>query len=267
MAELTEEVVEAVAEAAEDVAEHVIDFAEWTRNLTKVKIQYTTLGAIAGAALAGFAAFKLAYRKAEGEFIQQVEGEVHAAVKDMQDHYDAKERALENRDKPQLADVVQELGYAPTEEEVEGEVQNAFDKDDPQDEPTDTWNYEQELSSRGAVFPYVIHHDEYTINEDNHEQVTLTYFAGDDVLSDERDQVLPDQDTVVGLENLQKFGHGSEDPNVVYVRNPRLEVDYEIVRSEGTYATEVHGFQDDELKHSVGRRRRRRERFDDETPT
>jgi hypothetical protein len=99
-------------------------------------------------------------------------------------------------------------------------------------------------------------------NDDEQEQTSLTYFAGDDVLVDERDQVMRDIDATVGLENLQKFGHGSNDPLVVYVRNPRLEVDYEISKSDGTFATEVHGFQDDELRHMQHRPRRRR--FDDE---
>ena len=52
------------------------------------------------------------------------------------------------------------------------------------------------------------------------------------------------------------------DPNTVYIRNPRLEVDYEVIRSEGTFAQEVHGFSGDDLQHSE--RRRRRRRFDDE---
>ncbi|HMS83595.1 MAG TPA: hypothetical protein PKD12_08095 [Nitrospira sp.] len=263
MAKLSEEAVEVVAELADEVSEQAAVFAEAARNMTAVKLQFAGLGIVVGAVTGAFVAFRLAYRKAEAEFIEEVEGQVAEAVKEMQSHFAAKERALENREKPDLADVVQELGYSPTPEEAE--VVNAFDKDEPQPEPADTWNYEQEVASRGAVYPYVIHHDEYVINEDEHEQVTLTYYSGDDVLADERDQVMPDREAVVGLENLEKFGHGSEDPNVVYVCNPRLEVDYEVVRSEGKFATEVHGFSDDELSHSVGRRRRRR--FDDETST
>jgi hypothetical protein len=63
---------------------------------------------------------------------------------------------------------------------------------------------------------------------------------------------------LVGDDNL-RFGYGSNDSNMVYVRNPRIEMDMEIVRSQGTYTKEVLGFDDEaELKHS-GRRRRFRE--------
>lgn len=268
MAKLEEEAVEVIAELADEVSDQAAAFADAARNMTAAKLKFAALGLIVGAATGGFVAFRLAYRKAESEFIDEVEGQVYSAVAEMQEHYAAKEQALENREKPDLASVVEKLGYVAKDgDTIDPEVQTVFKQDDPQDDPsTDAWNYEQEAASRGSVFPFVVHHDEFVLNEDDYEQVTLTYYSEDDVLADERDQILPDQNSVVGLENLQKFGHGSEDPNVVYIRNPRLEVDYEVCRSEGSFAREVHGLDnDDELKHSVGRRRRRR--FDDETTT
>lgn len=252
--ELTEEAVEAIVEATEDLVV----------NLTRVKVSYAALGAAAGLA-AGVAAGYAITRVIMGQHMaERVNAAVEEEFRQLRVHFAAKEAARKaNEEKPDLAEKVQELGYAPSEEEPgEVEVVNAFDHDEPQPEPESSWNQMAEMQSRGPVHPYVIHKDEHMANEDEFEQVTLTYFLGDDVLADERDTVIAEPDVIVGLDNLQRFGDGSEDPNVVYIRNPRLEVDYEVIRSEGTFAQEVHGFTDGDLRHSE--RRRRRVRFDDE---
>jgi hypothetical protein len=83
-------------------------------------------------------------------------------------------------------------------------------------------------------------------------------------LTDEVDTIVPDVDATVGVENMLRFGHGSGDPNVVYIRNPKLEADFEVTRSAGKYAKEVLGYDDGEhLQHSRGREPRKfRDRHD-----
>lgn len=124
------------------------------------------------------------------------------------------------------------------------------------------WDYAIEQAARDAnpKDPYVIHHDEYYENETNYEQAKLTYFEGDNVLLDERDQPVAD-DAVVGEENLAKFGHGSRDHNIVYVRNDNVEVDFEIHRSMGSWQEELGFAEEDEnsLKHGQLRRFRHRD--------
>lgn len=153
-------------------------------------------------------------------------------------------------DEPQVRNVLEE-------DRVEGDDLLALNAD---------WNYEKELKTRNPNAPYVIHRDEYDEGphgDKEHEKHHLTYFAGDDVLSDERDKVLDDKDGVVGIENLARFGHGSGDQDTVYIRNESLQVDIELTRSDGNYATEVHGFKDDEIRHSsMARRIPRRSDFD-----
>ena len=109
----------------------------------------------------------------------------------------------------------------------------------------DDWNAEAEEARRNPAFPYVISHDEFMENAYEHEQISLTYYRGDDVLADNKDQVIDAVEEVVGTDNLTLFGHGSRDPNIVYVRNERTESDYEVALSTGKYAEEVHG-----LRHS-----------------
>lgn len=128
----------------------------------------------------------------------------------------------------------------------------------------DPFDYDAELILREAhpEKPYVISHDEFYDNEKDYEQTHLTYWQGDNVLADERDQPIPDEEGTVGEDNLTRFGHGSKDANIVFVRNDQIEVDFEITRSFGKFAEEVMGFDagDDKeaLKHSAIRRDKRR---------
>lgn len=120
-------------------------------------------------------------------------------------------------------------------------------------EQTDVWDYAAEVKSRNPREPYIIHVDEFTQNEKGYTQSTLTYYEDDDVLADERDNVIEDQDEMVGVHNLVRFGHGSNDANTVHIRNDKRQLDLEILRSTGSYAEEVHGF-----KHMDEPNRRRR---------
>lgn len=101
------------------------------------------------------------------------------------------------------------------------------------------------LESRNQHAPYILSKEEYFQNETNYSQVTLTYFAGDAVLADDRDQYVDTVDDTVGLVNLERFGFWSEDPRVVYVRNERLACDFEVLLSDGKYSVEVMGLDDE----------------------
>jgi hypothetical protein len=129
-----------------------------------------------------------------------------------------------------------------------------------QSEPKEDFDFEAELPLRSEENPYIITHDEFMANETDYQQVQVTYYEGDDVLSDERDQVIEDTEDTVGNQNLLKFGHGSKDNNIVFIRNDRLSLEFEVVRSQGKYAEQVLGF----IEHSERDRRPRRFRnYDD----
>lgn len=141
-------------------------------------------------------------------------------------------------------------------EEVKVQQNNVFvqAETDPRD-----WDYRLELADREANpdQPYVISFKEFNQNEPNHEQATLTYYAMDDTLADSKDAPVDNTEYTVGDDNLTRFGHGSHDRNVVYVRNEKLSMDFEIVRSDGSYQREVLGFEP-EVRHSQRRVHRRR---------
>jgi hypothetical protein len=94
--------------------------------------------------------------------------------------------------------------------------------------------------------PYVIPVHIFMSNDVGYSQETLTYYLGDQILSDDEDDVIEDIDATVGLRNLL-FGHLSNDENVVYVRNEILTLDFEICKSELSYAKAVHDIDPSEV--------------------
>ncbi|QWY82390.1 hypothetical protein SEA_AFLAC_58 [Gordonia phage Aflac] len=120
-------------------------------------------------------------------------------------------------------------------EEGENMASNVFDTHGV--EPLRVDNEEDRASGN----PYIISVSEFMENDPQYQQNTISFYQGDSVLADESDQPIPDINSIVGERNLQRFGEGSGDPNIVFVRNDRLEVDFEITQSLGTYAEEVLG--------------------------
>lgn len=114
------------------------------------------------------------------------------------------------------------------------------------------FDYEEELKHRTADRPYVITHDEFFSGDVNNDTSELTYFEEDDTLVNEQERPMDDKEGTVGEDNLIRFGHGSKDKNIVYVRNEKLGTDYSITRSTGSYVDQVLGLgpEPNSLKHS-----------------
>lgn len=132
------------------------------------------------------------------------------------------------------------------EEDPELVRKNIFDSDVP------NWDQEAEEAGRKADEPFVLHRDEFLNSDTPYPQQTLTYYAGDEMLIDERDTPIYNIREVIGD---FRFGHGSGDPNVFYIRNNKRRVEYEIIREEGSYEDVVLGLEadeevSDELRHS-----------------
>lgn len=122
----------------------------------------------------------------------------------------------------------------------------------------DQWNYETEVAQRDEELPYILHRDEFMEDERSFAQITLTYYSGDDILCDQENTPVPNHQKIVGE---LKFGHGTPDPNCVYIRNAKLRAEYEVIRDDGSYAVEVLGGELEppsvtELKHSADRKYR-----------
>lgn len=159
---------------------------------------------------------------------------------------EALERYQGKRSDPDPADIV-----VKEETEVQvTEIRNVFEDSQSKDE----WDQAAEEEMRATLDAddaYVISQDEYMVGELDYPQQTLTYFAEDDVLVDEKEQPINLIDPVVGEENLTKFGHGSGDNRVVYIRNDKLSMDFEVVKNERSYTKEVLGLQHSDDGHRI----------------
>lgn len=78
---------------------------------------------------------------------------------------------------------------------------------------------------------------------DDYDQVAVTYYQNDDILIDETDKQL-DVRAAIGNIRPSWFGHEAEDENVCYVRNTKVEIEFEVIRSQGSYAKDVLGIGD-----------------------
>lgn len=116
---------------------------------------------------------------------------------------------------------------------------------------------EAEIAARSDRAPYIISADEFLHDESEYEKITLTYFEGDRVLVDDQEQPVPDSNRLVGDANLKRFGWMSKDRNVVYVRNSLLQLEFEILRSDGSYMKEVHGIPSEPIARPKRDRRNR----------
>lgn len=132
-------------------------------------------------------------------------------------------------------------------EDVEVEHVNVFQTYNEQ------WDWDIELMHRQDNHIYVIHYDEFVNNESNYSQETLTYYAGDDILTDQLNTPIYDYEKMIGD---IRFGHGSNDQNVVFIRNDQIHMEWEILRDEGKYQVEILGYEIEQdyeandLKHS-----------------
>lgn len=137
----------------------------------------------------------------------------------------------------------------------------------PEDDPEEELAIEAEVGAVLAsnVFddqtnrdkPYIITQEDFMQNQLGYEQGQLTYYELDEVLTDERETVIENIDETIGEKNIQ-FGIGSSDVNVVHVRNEKLRMDFELVRSESSYAKEVLGLDEiPEQKPRLSARQRR----------
>lgn len=156
------------------------------------------------------------------------------------------EQRLIDEAKEEVQEVKDKIGVFDVEE---------FEEDDEEDAVTVNI-FESEGSSsvgqnkRGSGRPYIISFQEFDAGEFEYMQNTLTYFDGDGVLVDERENPINHMNKIIGESNLD-FGNASEDKNVVYIRNDEMEVDFEVCRSPGKFTEEVLGMPDRVAKTKV----------------
>lgn len=83
--------------------------------------------------------------------------------------------------------------------------------------------------------PYCISVEQYSDEMDHFDKLTIYFYQKDNTLIDENEEIIVDVESVIG-ETLKDFGNLSDDPDVVYVRNEKIAIDYEVIRLYKSYA-------------------------------
>lgn len=249
-----------VEEVVEEVATNLEEVANATRRINAAGLSYLAIGLGIGGVVGFFVGHKFNKAKIRAEAFAEAEED----ISEIREVYLQKSMALSNTTKPDVEDIVAERGYsvgAPgysvvAREEPPRELKAPVPLSPPAALAPRTqyesmreeleaskveWDYDEELLHRTPEAPYVIHQNEYNHSNPNYSKAVYTYWSVDDVVTDsEDDHPISHADMVVGLTNL-KFGHGSDDENVVYIRNDRLETDIQIVQVNRSYEEEKLG--------------------------
>ena len=259
-------VVEEAAEVAvTEVANNLEEAARAVRRFDPRMIPVLAGGILIGVGIGYYIGKKRGKEAAKFEAFAKAEEDVEKIR-----HYYA------NREKPSLDEVIVEKGYegetqaavpperplpppVPIVPETEPEdlqkidpqavmrkITRTYRTEEAEKDKNDGWSYPYELSQRNFSKPHIIHQDEFATNETEYSQTTYMYYAGDDVLADTDGMVLENRENLIGQRALEKFGHGADDRNFVFVRNPELELEMEIIRVPGRYEVEVQGLDDND---------------------
>ena len=93
----------------------------------------------------------------------------------------------------------------------------------------------EEQMEQKKMLPYIISPDIFGDREDeDYEMITLKYYEGDDVITDEDDNVLEGVTSIIGDDVIQHFGEYEDD--TVFIRNDILKCDYEVLRIDESYS-------------------------------
>lgn len=130
-----------------------------------------------------------------------------------------------------VKEVFSRLSKTDDKEESEEEVEEAISEAEVVEYKTILSDYQTDTEKGGSESmklprPRVIAPEEYGDNE-NYENISLTYYAGDDVLADELNEPVEDVENTVGLDFDTHFGEYEDDS--VFIVNDRLKCYYEIL--------------------------------------
>jgi hypothetical protein len=194
------------------------------------------VGALLGAAL-GFGAGYLVGRILAN---REVENIVNSEVQAVKAHYRARANATRKGDNP-----LDRLATMGTDDDEAGDDEDndpllAGINDDPYGVLSEVDEFTEVHPEPRTREPHINSRDSFRDDETELQQkVSITYYDGDDVLVDERDVPMRDLAPTVGEDFWQHFGELSEDPEVLYIRNRRLQIDFEITRDERSYTETV----------------------------
>lgn len=130
-------------------------------------------------------------------------------------------------------------------------------EDSPSDDEPDDYAEEYEFddnSDAELVRERVEEEIEVYLGDNPQDFATLIYYAGDGTLTDDREQIVPEIEDVVGTVAIQRLlegGPGAEN-GVIFIRNLRTAINYELVLDSGSYSETVLGIFESRLNKGAG---------------
>lgn len=275
-----ESVVDAVESVAVETVEDVVEVGEYLVTVTRNNPWVIGGVAVVAAGVGGYFGYRYAVKKLVAHYDERL----IRAQQESRAYYEKLASRGDFGTKVTEEDVVSAAALL---ENYQGDEDNPYGARTPEDKTTlqeiqDTtepaskvvgprsalrdgnWDIDQELALRSTLEhgePYVISYEEFNEGLSGQDPDELIWYEGDSTLADMRGSIIPDTNRYIGDDNLLRFGEGSGDADMVYVRNEATGTDYQVNRSIGKFTKEVLGFNDEEkpgqLRHSSGRRRLR----------
>lgn len=176
-----------------------------------------------------------AYRNLLRQYKERVEkAEVMITQMTINNEPPTEDDVLKPEDLTHYKDIAKEYSISEATEEPEETIESIWDQ---------KVSEETELGTERIIHdePYIINEDDFTLND--YEKFSIQYFEEDDVVADDRDQLLPDADALVGFDNLHKPHPGL---TIIHIRNDQIEADFEVAMEPSSYSKVVLGYDPDD---------------------
>lgn len=222
--------------------------------MNKQVVTTATISALAGAAIGAAITHVVTKKRVAAEYEAWANDVIQTAAA----AYDASDRnstlkgdspseyKSQTEDVEEASTLIKNSGYSSeevaeesTDGQLDADVFNVLEQD-----------YESELEEESGSYipnsyeiqegaPYLITPEAFFENDD-YEKDTLTYYEDDYTLTDNQDKQIDRVDQIIGERHLGMF-HATDGDKTIYVRNERLQSDYEVVIVNGAYSTVVLG--------------------------
>lgn len=169
----------------------------------------------------------MAYMKEDERIMAEVAGDIfHSAI-----HENGEEYKKESSDYTVYSS---EDFFRDEEDPAEREFPQDDEPEEDDSEDQDSLNERlgrsatEELQKNKKKRPFIIKSEEFGHCEGYGEE-TLYYYLDDGALVNEKDEEIDEYELMIG-NALTKYGFDTNDEHSIYVRNPNLEMDYEIIK-------------------------------------
>lgn len=148
-----------------------------------------------------------------------------------------------SKDDREMTDILHEVSSHTDSQDSYSKYANDISDDYPSDDDYDQYSEVETDIHDQYNLERVEENIEIYLDDNPQDFVTLIFYEGDLTLCDDGEQIIPDKEDVVGevaLTRLIEGGPGAEN-GIIFVRNLKTCIDYEVVLDAGSYSETVTG--------------------------